>query len=149
MWWYVFTDLDFVASIMIWANCTPSNRLVGWMIHLWILMQVNLWDIFSQFTLIAWSFTLAFYNSMHPRKGRPDSYKTTCTINTDSHWHICLLPLLLILEDSCVAHGSRATEPQRPGRPWPPHFLGQFFFFSTMQLVISSCVFFYINYCLG
>ena len=23
---------------------------------------------------------------------------------------------------------SRATEPQRPGRPWPPHFLGQFFF---------------------
>jgi len=27
------------------------------------------------------------------------------------------------------SHNSRATEPQRPGRPWPPHFLGQFFLF--------------------
>ena len=25
--------------------------------------------------------------------------------------------------------GARAKELQRPGRPWPPHFLGQFFIF--------------------
>ena len=34
----------------------------------------------------------------------------------------------------------RATEPQRPGRPWPPHFSGQFFF--------QPCSW-SINYCVG
>ena len=31
-----------------------------------------------------------------------------------------------LVNDSIKA--SRAMEPQRPGRPWPPHVLGQFFF---------------------
>jgi len=42
----------------------------------------------------SWSFTLAFYHSMHLRKGRTNSYKTTCTCSADSHRHMCLLPSL-------------------------------------------------------
>ena len=39
--------------------------------------------------------------------------------------HVCVC----VCVQTCLAVKSRASEPHRLGRPWPPHFFGGFFYF--------------------